>query len=74
MFPSNFTNLPNLHALRHLSEHAKRYGSLINISVSLKEMVHRLFKAQVPHTNKKNVELDFMKRENTLQSIRYLIK
>ncbi len=36
-------------------------------------MVHRLFKAQVPHTNKKNVELDFMKRENILQSIRYYL-
>lgn len=70
MFPSDFTNLPNLHALKHLPEHAKRYGSLVNISVSLKEMVHRLYKNQVLHTNKKNVELDFIKRENTLQSIR----
>jgi hypothetical protein len=63
-------NLPNLHALKHLSEHARRYGSLVNISVLLKEMIHRLFKIQVPHTNKKNIELEFMKRENTLQSIR----
>lgn len=42
----------------------------MNISVSLKEMVHRLFKNQVPHMNKKNLELDFIKRENTLQGIR----
>ncbi|PKY57533.1 hypothetical protein RhiirA4_478668 [Rhizophagus irregularis] len=72
VFPSDFMNLPNLHALKHLPEHARQYGSLVNISVSLKEMVHRLFKIQVPHTNKKNVELDFIKRENTLQSIRYI--
>ena len=63
-------NLPNLHALKHLSEHAKHYGSLVNIFVSLKEMAHRLYKNQVLYTNKKNVELDFIKRENTLQSIR----
>ena len=70
MFPSDFMNLPNLHILKHLLEHTKHYGSLINISISLKEMVHRLYKNQVLHTNKKNVELDFIKRENTLQSIR----
>ena len=70
MFPNSFKNLPNLHALKHLSEHAKRYGNLVNISISTKEMVHRLYKNQVIHTNKKNVELDFIKRENTLQSIR----
>uniref|UniRef100_U9UCI9 Uncharacterized protein n=1 Tax=Rhizophagus irregularis (strain DAOM 181602 / DAOM 197198 / MUCL 43194) TaxID=747089 RepID=U9UCI9_RHIID len=72
LFPNDFRNLPNLHALKHLSEHAKRYGSFVNISVSLKEMVHRLFKNQVPHMNKKNLELDFIKRENTLQGIRFI--
>ncbi|CAB4477168.1 unnamed protein product [Rhizophagus irregularis] len=36
-------------------------------------MVHRLFKNQVPHTNKKNLELDFIKRENTLQGIRFIL-
>ena len=46
-----------------MSEHTKRYGSLVNISVSLKEIVHRLYKNQVLHINKKNVELDFIKRE-----------
>ncbi|UZO10867.1 uncharacterized protein OCT59_002445 [Rhizophagus irregularis] len=73
VFPEEFSNLPNLHVLRHLSEHARRFGNLINASVSLKEMVHRIYKSYVPHTNKKNVELDFIKRENTLQSLRYLI-
>ncbi|PKC55934.1 hypothetical protein RhiirA1_474784 [Rhizophagus irregularis] len=73
LFPNDFRNLLNLHALKHLSEHAKRYGSFVNISVSLKEMVHRLFKNQVPHTNKKNLELDFIKRENTLQGIRFIL-
>ena len=35
-------------------------------------MVHRLFKNIVPHTNRKNIELDLLKQYTTLQSIRYL--
>jgi hypothetical protein len=35
-------------------------------------MVHRIFKNVVPHTNRKNIELDLLKRYTTLQSIRYL--
>ena len=35
-------------------------------------MVHRIFKNMVPRTNRKNIELDLLKRYTTLQSIRYL--
>jgi hypothetical protein len=35
-------------------------------------MVHRIFKTMVPHTNRKNIELDLLKRYTTLQSIRHL--
>ena len=36
-------------------------------------MVHRIYKGVVPHTNKKNVEFDLIKRDNTLQTLRYLL-
>lgn len=36
-------------------------------------MVHRIYKGIVPHTNKKNVEFDLIKRDNTLQTLRYLL-
>lgn len=36
-------------------------------------MVHRIHKGVVPHTNKKNVEFDLIKRDNTLQTLRYLL-
>jgi hypothetical protein len=36
-------------------------------------MVHQIYKGVVPHTNKKNVELDLIKRDNTLQTLRYLL-
>lgn len=44
----------------------------MNTEVGAKEMVHRIFKNIVPRTNRKNVELDLLKRYTTLQSIRYL--
>ncbi|CAB4416814.1 unnamed protein product [Rhizophagus irregularis] len=53
--------------------HARTYGTLINTQVSIKEMVHRIFKAMVPQTNCKNVELDLLKRYTTLLAIRYLV-
>lgn len=36
-------------------------------------MVHRIFKGMVPRTNRKNVELDLVKKYTTLFSIRHLI-
>lgn len=36
-------------------------------------MVHKIFKGIVPHTNRKNVELDLLKRYTTLFAIRHLI-
>ena len=64
--------LPNLHACYHLLRHARTFGTLTNIEVGTKEMVHRIFKNIVPHTNCKNVELDLLKHYTTLQSIRHL--
>ena len=36
-------------------------------------MVHRIFKSMVPKTNRKIVELDLIKRYNTIFAIRHLI-
>ncbi|PKC61845.1 hypothetical protein RhiirA1_465952 [Rhizophagus irregularis] len=72
MFP-DFVSLPNLHACLHLLQHARTFGTLTNTAVGIKEMVHRIFKNMVPHTNRKNVELDLLKRYTTLQSIRHLV-
>ncbi|GES99394.1 hypothetical protein GLOIN_2v1790940 [Rhizophagus clarus] len=72
VFPE-FANLPNLHINIHLLVHARTYGTLINTQVGIKEMVHRIFKAMVPRTNCKNVELDLLKRYTTLFAIRHLV-
>jgi len=36
-------------------------------------MVHRIFKGMVGHTNRKNVEMDLMRRYNTIQALRHLV-
>ena len=36
-------------------------------------MVHRIFKGMVPHTNLKQVELDLLRKYNTLQAFRYIL-
>lgn len=65
--------LPNIHVLRHLPSIAMNYGTLQNVSVSLKEMMHGVYKKVIPHTNKKNVEFDLIKRDNILQGLRNVI-
>ena len=69
MFPE-FATLPNLHACFHFPQHAISYGNLINSSVGVKEMVHRMFKNFAPHTNKKEIDFDLIKRYNTIESLR----
>ena len=44
----------------------------MNTAVGVKEMVHRVFKGMVPHMNRKNVELDLIRRFNTNQALRHL--
>ncbi|PKB95143.1 hypothetical protein RhiirA5_437293 [Rhizophagus irregularis] len=73
VFTDNFTNLPNLHINQHHVQNARNFGTLVNISVGIKEMMHRIFKGSVSNMNMKNIELDFIRRYNTLQTIRHLI-
>jgi len=35
--------------------------------------MHGVYKKVIPHTNKKNVELDLIERDNKLQVIRYIL-
>lgn len=53
--------------------HARNYGTLLNVSVAVKEMVHRTFKSMVPHTNLKHIEFDLLRRYNTLQAFRFIM-
>ena len=57
----------------HLLMHAKTFGTLTNTQVGIKEMVHRIFKGMVLKTNCKNIDLDLLKRYNTIFAIRYLV-
>ena len=44
----------------------------MHVNIHVKEMVHRIFKSIVPHTNKHNLELTLLWQVNTLQTLRYL--
>ncbi|CAB4387208.1 unnamed protein product [Rhizophagus irregularis] len=73
VFGLSFSKLPNMHVLRHLPEIAVNFGTMVNVSVAFKEAMHGLYKKHVPHTNKKNISMDLSKRDNTLQTLRYLL-
>ena len=59
-----------MHINFHLTQYALSYANLINISVGVKEMVHRTFKNFAPHTNKKEIDFDLIKRYITMEGIR----
>ncbi|CAG8546546.1 12384_t:CDS:1, partial [Cetraspora pellucida] len=73
LFSDNFNNLPNLHINRHHVQNARNFGMLVNISVGVKEAVHKTFKSSVSKMNCKNIEFDLIRQHNTLQMICYLI-
>jgi len=49
--------------------YAKTYGTLINIQISIKEIVYSIFKEMVPKTNRKNIDLDLLKHYTILFAI-----
>ena len=61
-----------MHINIHLPQHAISFANLINSSVGVKEMVHRMFKNFAPHTNKKEIDYDLIKRYNTIEALRTL--
>lgn len=67
VFPYLFQMRPSFHALRHLGQHARRFGTLRN--VLRKKMVHRIF---VPATNKHDLSRDFIMYESVMQALRFM--
>ncbi|CAG8522687.1 39065_t:CDS:2 [Gigaspora margarita] len=74
-----WVHLPNFIFHRHsfmisdILNHAHRYATCVNMVVGIKEIVYRIFKSIVPHTNKQNLELILLWQVNTLQTLRYLV-
>src|SRR3954466_4642843 len=74
VFPDEFSNRPSLHILLPLPDHACRFGTLRNTSVSVKEAVHKIYKNAVPHMNKHNIQWDLTAYENTMQAIHFVLE
>ena len=66
------SDLSTLHALLHLGSSARRFGSLRNVSVAHKEIVHRVYKDAVTGTNSRDLQRDLTTFENVMQAIRFV--
>ncbi|RPA75215.1 hypothetical protein BJ508DRAFT_332334 [Ascobolus immersus RN42] len=66
-------HLPNFHQADHMKDTALRYGTLLNVSCSVGELVHKLFKQLVPHTNYLDLERSFMKYWALMDALRFII-
>ncbi|RPA74411.1 hypothetical protein BJ508DRAFT_333120 [Ascobolus immersus RN42] len=66
-------HLPNFHQAAHMRETAIRYGTLLNMSCSIGELVHKLFKQLVPHTNYLDIERSFMNYWALMDALRFII-
>ncbi|RPA82405.1 hypothetical protein BJ508DRAFT_325673 [Ascobolus immersus RN42] len=63
-------HLPNFHQAAHMQESARRFGTLLNVSCSIGELVHKLFKQLVPHTNYLDMDKSFCRYWNIMDSLR----
>lgn len=53
--------LPNFHQALHIRDNAEYYGSNLITSCSIGELVHKLWKQLVPHTNYYELDREFCK-------------
>ncbi|RPA81570.1 hypothetical protein BJ508DRAFT_306401 [Ascobolus immersus RN42] len=75
--PTSVSGLPNYHNACHMITNARNYGSGLNTSCSVGyesgEIVHRVWKNLVPHTNYVELDLVFCRYSNTMMAIRALL-
>ncbi|RPA86887.1 hypothetical protein BJ508DRAFT_321456 [Ascobolus immersus RN42] len=65
--------LPNFHQALHMRSNAIYFGTNLVTSCSIGELVHKLWKQMVPHTNYYELDREFCKFWATMDSLRYLI-
>lgn len=53
--------LPNFHQVHHIRSNAEYYGTNLNSTTSIGELIHMLWKNLVPHTNYKELDKTFCK-------------
>ncbi|RPA72063.1 hypothetical protein BJ508DRAFT_335411 [Ascobolus immersus RN42] len=65
--------LPNFHQAAHMPDTARLFGTNLVTSCSIGELVHKLWKQMVPHTNYYELDREFCKFWATMDSLRFLI-
>lgn len=68
--PASLSRLPNFHNASHIVENARNFGTDLNCSCSVGEVVHRVWKDLVQHTNYVELDLVFCRYNNTMNGIR----
>lgn len=64
---------PNMHTGLHLAASARALGNLMNASCAMDEMIHRIAKSTMPHTNNRDVERSFLHTDNLGQALRLVM-
>lgn len=70
---SSIASLPNFHTSTHAPSNSRRFGSSRNVTTSVGEMQHQLWKALVLSSNLLDLDLVFCKHANVLGAIRAII-
>ncbi|RPA81660.1 hypothetical protein BJ508DRAFT_326124 [Ascobolus immersus RN42] len=68
--PASVSRLPNYHNAGHIVSNARCFGSGLNCSCSVGEIVHRVWKDLVQHTNYVDLDLVFCRHSNTMNGVR----
>lgn len=71
--PNSLSSLPNFHNAVHEAPTSRQNGSSLNVSTSMGELQHRIFKLLVAHSNFYDLDLVFMRFANNMFTIRTLI-
>ncbi|RPA82937.1 hypothetical protein BJ508DRAFT_325096 [Ascobolus immersus RN42] len=71
--PNSLASLPNFHNAIHETPNSRMNGTSLNVSCSLGEMVHKIFKLLVAHSNYYELDLVFLRYINTVTAIRSII-
>lgn len=68
----NLARAPNIHLGCHLTQDIHDFATLKNVSAMIGEQMHKIHKAQAPHTNSRDTELQLMKSTNLTVSLRFV--
>lgn len=71
--PTSLSSLPNYHNALHETPNSRQNGTSRNVSTSLGEIQHQIFKLLVAHSNYYDLDLVFLRYANNMFAIRNIL-